>query len=73
MTWEGRIGVVPAGAGKGDVVWIFPGCNVPMVLRTMENGWYKVVGGCYLDGFMDGEAMEGVEDGRRRVEEVVLC
>ena len=73
VTVNGFIGFVPVDAEQGDVVCLFLGCNVAMVLRAVENLYYKVVGSCYLHGIMEGEAMEWLKEGQRHIEEIVLC
>ncbi|KAF2642538.1 hypothetical protein P280DRAFT_547998 [Massarina eburnea CBS 473.64] len=43
----------------GDSVWIVSGCRVPLVLRKIENSFrFRLVGGAYLHGFMNGEALK---------------
>jgi hypothetical protein len=37
--------------------------------REMPDGYYELLGDCYFDGFMDGEAAENAD---LRVESVVL-
>lgn len=56
LTQEGRMGLVPIHTKKGDVVAVLTGGRVPIVLRP-EKGFYTVVGDCYVQGIMDGEAM----------------
>ena len=73
VTLGGMLGFVPHYALQGDSVFILFGCNVPIVLRAVEKQHYKVVGGCYLHGIMEGEAMERLEAGQRHVEEISLC
>lgn len=65
VTDMGRIGLGPRQMEKGDVVCILFGCSVPVVLRRLdqpqrEDGrpLFRFIGECYLDGFMDGEALE---------------
>jgi hypothetical protein len=67
VTLSGHFGLVPIAARRGDLVYIFLGCNVPIILRKTEIGKYHLIGGCYLHGFMEGEAMEDL-----RVENVQL-
>ena len=56
---NGRVGMVPKAAMKGDLICLLFGCSVPMLLRKAQNGvQYTVVGECYVDGCMDGEAVE---------------
>lgn len=58
-TTKGHVGMGPLLAKKDDVVCILFGCSVPVVLRrVIEPGpCYEFVGECYLDGFMNGEAI----------------
>ena len=58
---SGAYGWVPYVAR--DVVAVLQGYEVPIVLRSVGNGTYRVVGDCYLDGIMDGEALKKVKEG----------
>jgi len=42
---------------EGDIIAIIFRVNVPFVLRPVANGYYKVIGECYVYGIMDGEFM----------------
>ncbi|KAK4142229.1 HET-domain-containing protein [Dichotomopilus funicola] len=62
---EGRIGLCPAGSRVGDIVVVLYGGNVPYLLRpkpklseqgSNSDGEYYLVGECYAEGFMGGEA-----------------
>ncbi|USP80387.1 hypothetical protein yc1106_07661 [Curvularia clavata] len=58
-SYKGRVGTVPAKATTGDLVCILYGCSVPMLLRKREDEErFTIVGECYLDGFMNGEALK---------------
>lgn len=64
-TSDGDIGLCPAPAKVGDVVVILDGGNVPYLLRAttekttgLEGGCWKLVGECFLEGFMYGRAVE---------------
>lgn len=54
----------------GDIVYILHGLNCPIILRQIQGGdadesgklVYTVVGVCYLDGCMNGEAVTWEED-----------
>ena len=59
VTSSGHLGLGPAGMMSGDIVAILFGGNVPYILRPLVNKQWHFVGECYLDGYMDGEAMEG--------------
>jgi hypothetical protein len=56
-TPEGYIGIGPETMQPGDRVHILLGCSVPVVLRWLgDTSYYHLVGECYVDGVMDGEA-----------------
>lgn len=58
---EGYIGLVPYGTRRGDIICVVLGCRVPIVLRRAladETQW-EVVGACYVEGLMNGEAIYG--------------
>ena len=59
---SGEVGFTPAHAMKGDVVCILHGFRMPAILRRTEEGVYMVVGWCYLEGAMFGEAVTWQED-----------
>lgn len=59
ITREGHIGFAPQAARPGDEVCIILGCQSPLLLRPIHNGNYEVVGECYLQGVMHGEAILG--------------
>lgn len=65
-TKEGYIGLAPFGTQAGDIVTVILGCDHPVVLRkapvsnTAADGTrWKVVGICYAEGLMSGEAIYG--------------
>ena len=62
--------MAPSSSRIGDVVCVIFGCDMPVVLRRNKGGPYTFVGGCYADGIMYGEAMEGLADGNNRVVEL---
>ncbi|KAF7510857.1 hypothetical protein GJ744_005957 [Endocarpon pusillum] len=59
VTQDGYFGAVPMSTRPGDLVYIFKGGNVPFVVRESkeEPGTFTLLAGCYLHGFMDGEAL----------------
>lgn len=62
VSQNGRIGMVPEAAMKGDLICLCVGCSVPMLLRKAQHGvQYTVVGECFLDGCMHGEALKRLE------------
>lgn len=70
VTDTGRVGVAPRQAKKGDAICVLFGCNVPVILRPYPQegdddtgsaglaGMYEFIGECYVDGFMNGEALD---------------
>lgn len=56
---KGVLGLCPSDAELGDLVCVIFGCSVPLVLRRIEGREerYRLIGECYLDHAMDGEAM----------------
>ena len=59
----------------GDEIHVVYGCNLPLILRPLnttnlqecehqQNKVYKLIGSCYANGIMDGEAInsEGISD-----------
>jgi hypothetical protein len=83
ITKSGYIGVGPNNATTGDVVAIFSGAETPFVLRKVElddssqatlslNGnpneqRWRIVGTCYLHGFMDNEVASPEWDDKRQM------
>ena len=58
-TDDGYIGLAPIATKPGDEISVLLGCPLPLVLRPCGDGYYKVVGECYIDGFMEGAACLG--------------
>lgn len=48
---------VPERTKEGDEIWIIYGCSTPFLLRPAERG-YLMVGECFVDGIMNGEALK---------------
>ncbi|CAH0057916.1 unnamed protein product [Clonostachys solani] len=65
LTEEGYLGIASREILERDEIFILPGSSVPIVLRPTslpnsvrdENTHYKVVGDCFIHGFMDGEVV----------------
>jgi hypothetical protein len=51
----GYMGIGPLAAEEGDVLCILPGCNTPVLIQK-RNGFYILVGECFVWGLMNGEA-----------------
>ncbi|KAI0164377.1 HET-domain-containing protein [Hypoxylon sp. FL1284] len=61
-TSRGHLGCGSLSCKEGDRVWIIQGSRVPLMLRPAGKGGsdvYSLVGGTYLHGFMQGEALLG--------------
>ncbi|OCK78086.1 HET-domain-containing protein [Lepidopterella palustris CBS 459.81] len=56
MTAGGLFGLAPPQALPGDIIVILLGAPVPQVLRK-HDGYYELVGECYVHGVMGGEAL----------------
>ncbi|PMD62552.1 HET-domain-containing protein [Hyaloscypha bicolor E] len=63
----GYLGMAPKGTLKGDFVCILKGSNYPMILRK-SGGFYIHVGTSYIEGFMEGEAIDLVKSNKSQVE-----
>lgn len=66
-----RLGLAPSTAKRGDIVCIFYGCSVPVLIRKIKGkNEYQFIGECYLHGMMDGEAVSGARKaGLKDIEE----
>jgi hypothetical protein len=58
LTGRRYLGVGPEGLLEHDSVWIIPGSRVPLVLRQVDSHTFQVIGGAYVHGFMQGEALD---------------
>ncbi|KAI4268019.1 MAG: hypothetical protein L6R38_007993 [Xanthoria sp. 2 TBL-2021] len=58
-TVDGRLGLAPEGTLSGDLVCVMLGCRSPLILRSNNSLSHEVVGECYIDGIMAGEALLG--------------
>jgi hypothetical protein len=56
VTQNGRMGIGPAAMRPGDVVAVLRGGPIPLVLGEGNDG-YTYIGGSYVHGIMDGEAV----------------
>ena len=58
-TREDYIGLAPLEALPGDHICILLGCDTPICLRSAPNHQFRLVGDCYVHGFMKGEGLLG--------------
>jgi len=56
ISGEARLGLVPEDSRVGDVICLFLGGQVPLVLRP-DGDEFLFVGECYVHGMMDGEGL----------------
>jgi Heterokaryon incompatibility protein (HET) len=71
-TCERRLGLGPGILQKGDLICVFLGGTVPYVIRPITKSTYCLVGECYVNGYMFGEAIKEWKDGKRRVQQFPL-
>ena len=64
------MGLGPPGALEGDQLAVFWGVKTPFLVRRVKGGpsetqsnreRFRLVGECYVDGWMDGQGLEGKE------------
>ena len=54
-TRNGYMGLLPSSAEHGDIICVFMGGHTPFVIRPKENGFFQLIGACYIHGMMNGE------------------
>jgi hypothetical protein len=59
---SGHCGPVPDHAKIGDFICVLLGCDVPVILRQVEDH-YTFIGESYVRGLMEGQAIEALERG----------
>ncbi|KAI1079341.1 heterokaryon incompatibility protein-domain-containing protein [Whalleya microplaca] len=60
ITIQGLLGLAPTNTAPGDLICVFLGCHMPMILRPVSSGnGFRIVGPCLVHGIMDGEAILG--------------
>lgn len=69
ITFEGSMGLAAPRARVNDHVVFLPGGGYPFVLRQREDGYWQLMGDCYLYDF---NAYKLFEDSHRVVEEFVI-
>ncbi|TWU75343.1 hypothetical protein ED733_006948 [Metarhizium rileyi] len=62
VTSTGNIGLGPSDTRVGDCVSVILGGGVPYIIRSLGSGW-SFVGESYLEGYMNGEALQDCEKG----------
>jgi hypothetical protein len=51
----------------GDLVCVVLGCDVPLILRPIGD-YHELIGDCYVDGIMEGQAMADLDAGKYKLE-----
>lgn len=70
-TDDGRLGIGPRTAVKGDLLAVIAGCELPVVLRPAGHQ-YRIVGPAFVDGISYGEAVTAFLQSGEEVEEYEL-
>ncbi|ETS76029.1 hypothetical protein PFICI_12973 [Pestalotiopsis fici W106-1] len=64
ITSAGRMGLGPSDSRLGDIIAIIPGSGVPLIMRRLSNDpHWLLVGESYVQGLMNGEAINHSEVG----------
>jgi hypothetical protein len=72
VTESGRFGQVPLNSKLGDRICVLTGGEVPFVVRPTGSGTYTLIGECYIDGIMDGEALQEASARGMPLETIIL-
>ena len=71
-TQGGLIGMVPRAAVPGDLIAILLGCSEPVVLRPKGEN-YQLIGSCFVEGLMKGEAIPDIDAGKFSAQMISIC
>ncbi len=73
VTHSGYYGLGPLALQQGDVCCVLLGAVVPFILRRSQvKSQYKLVGECFIQGIMRGEAISSCEKDSQKVEELSI-
>ncbi|RFU23968.1 hypothetical protein B7463_g12370, partial [Scytalidium lignicola] len=68
-----EIGSGPEDVREGDQIYVLTGCSVPVILRKAErDNEFQLVGECYLQSVMDGEALRMRDEGKATAHDLML-
>ncbi|KAF2181033.1 hypothetical protein K469DRAFT_752908 [Zopfia rhizophila CBS 207.26] len=67
---DGKLGLATSTLAVGDWVCVLEGSNLPVVLKQVDERTAQVLGMCYFDGCMYGEAVTWTE---QTAKEFLLC
>jgi len=62
FTSDERLAIAPLSTQAGDQIWILGGSSTPVILRSVSEGCYSLVGQAFVYGVMDGEAVAGTKE-----------
>ena len=71
ITKSRLMGLVPKNAQPGDLVYVLLSGQVLHLLRPVEQH-FVFVGECYIHGMMDGEALDMLKNGSRKLETIEI-
>jgi hypothetical protein len=69
---KGWMGLAPAASARGAIICILLGGASPFMLRTVDDNLYQLVGECYVQGLMDGEAMDDLAKGKFNLQDFTI-
>jgi hypothetical protein len=74
MGWapDNIYGMDYAQSRPGDLIAIVYGRSTPIAIRP-HGTCYQILGEAYVQGLMDGEALEFVENGTLKVQDITFC
>jgi hypothetical protein len=64
VTTNGHLGLGPWQMLPGDIVCVLGGADMPFVIRRTDNDCFTLVGECYVDDIMNGEAVDAARLGK---------
>ena len=67
----GHFGLAPLGTHEKDVICVLCGCDLPVVLRPVAEG-FQYVGPCFLLHLMDGQIYKEFQAGMRKKEQLKI-
>ena len=71
-TKRGYMGLASPSTKPGDLICVFSGGKTPYILRPSGAGFYRFICDCYIEGLMDGEAMDSQDGEDKGLQEFVL-
>ncbi|KAI0860179.1 heterokaryon incompatibility protein-domain-containing protein [Xylaria cubensis] len=72
ITKNGLMGMGSGFMNAGDIICVPLGCKTPIILRSEGINEYRLVGDAYVDGYMNGEAVKELKQGKRTQEDYVV-